>query len=168
MERDPLNPPTRGRRVAALSVVVLVVLGALAWWWRADAPRAGDAPSSPRDAGSNSRPSAQTNPARATDDTARVIVEVLNASGVRGLGRRATAVLRERGFDVVYTANAPEPLPGDSSLVLDRMGRSDAAARVAKALGGARIEARPDSSRYVHVTVLLGRAWRPPSDALYP
>ena len=98
----------------------------------------------------------------------RVVVEVLNASGVRGLGRRATAYLRDRGLDVVLTANAPDTLARDSSLVLDRVGDAAAAARVAKALGGARVESRPDSSRYVHVTVLLGRTWRPPANTLYP
>jgi hypothetical protein len=102
------------------------------------------------------------------DDSARVIVEVLNASGLRGLGRRATQVLREQGYDVVYTANAPEPLVGDSSVVLDRAGRASDAARLATVLGLARVESRPDSSRYVHLTVLLGRSWRPPANALYP
>jgi len=103
-----------------------------------------------------------------TTPSTRVIIEVLNASGIRGLGRRATAVLRERGFDVVYTANAPDTTRRDSTLVLDRAGRPEDAARVARALGGARVEARPDSSRYVHMTVLLGGAWRPPANALYP
>jgi hypothetical protein len=167
VERDSLRPRRSRARVLAEALVVLVVLGGgLTWAWRGFRPRQVlDASGSGRGAG---RSVGASVPARATDDTARIVVEVLNASGVRGLGRRATTVLRELGFDVVYTANAPEPLPGDSSLVLDRMGRPDAAARVAKALGGARVDARPDSSRYVHVTVLLGRAWRPPANALYP
>lgn len=97
---------------------------------------------------------------------ARVRVEVLNATTTRGLARRATAQLRDRGLDVVEVGTSPEQR--DSTLVLDRSGHPEWARRVADALGGARVEARPDSSRYVDVTVLLGRAWRPPPHPLYP
>ena len=38
----------------------------------------------------------------------------------------------------------------------------------AKALGGARIEMRPDSSRYLDLTILLGTAWRPPAETFHP
>ena len=98
----------------------------------------------------------------------RVRVQVVNASSVRGLARRATALLRDRGFDVVEagTGTAAEQL--DSTLVLDRSGHPDWAARVAAALGGARVQARPDSSRYLDVTVFLGRTWRPPPQPFYP
>lgn len=96
----------------------------------------------------------------------RVRVQVLNASGNRGMARLATRHLRDRGFDVVEMGNASDRL--DSTLVLDRSGHPDWTARVANALGGARTEARPDSSRYLDVTVLLGRAWRPPAEAFYP
>jgi hypothetical protein len=97
---------------------------------------------------------------------ARVRVEVLNATAVRGLARRATSQLRDRGLDVVGVGTASEQR--DSTLVLDRSGHPERAQRVADALGGARVEARPDSSRYLDVTVLLGRAWRPPAHPLYP
>jgi hypothetical protein len=97
---------------------------------------------------------------------ARVRVQVLNASGIRGLGRRATIILRDRGFDVVEVGNAPERR--DSTLVLDRSGHADWAGLVAGALGGAAVEARPDSSRYLDVTVLLGAAWRAPAQSLHP
>ena len=96
----------------------------------------------------------------------RVKVEVLNATDVRGLARRATLHLRDRGFDVLYMGSAGERL--DSTLVLDRSGHPDRARRVAEAMGGARVESRPDSSRYLDVTVLLGRAWRAPSEPFYP
>jgi hypothetical protein len=96
----------------------------------------------------------------------RVRVQVLNASGIRGLGRRATITLRDRGFDVVEVGNAPERR--DSTLVLDRSGHGDWASLVAGVLGGAAVEARPDSSRYLDVTVLLGAAWRAPAQSLHP
>jgi hypothetical protein len=96
----------------------------------------------------------------------RIRVKVLNATPTRGLARRATMLLRDRGFDVVEIGTAGEQL--DSSLVLDRSGHPDWAQRVADALGGARVETRPDSSRYLDVTVLLGRTWRPPAEPFYP
>lgn len=99
-------------------------------------------------------------------DDVRVKVEVLNASGQRGLARRATFALRDAGFDVVRFAN--DPVFRDSTLVLSRSGRDDWAQLVARALGGARVEARPDTSRYLDVTVLLGRDWRPPAKPFHP
>jgi hypothetical protein len=103
--------------------------------------------------------------ASAPTDT-RVRVQVLNATSVRGLARRATMLLRDRGFDVLDVGTAPQHL--DSTLVLDRSGHPELANRVAKALGGARVESRPDSSRYLDVTVLLGRSWRAPAEPFYP
>jgi hypothetical protein len=96
----------------------------------------------------------------------RVKVEVVNATRVRGLARRATRALRDRGYDVVALSTAGEQR--DSTLVLDRSGHPDWARRLARAMGGARVEARPDSSRYLDLTVLVGRAWRPPPDPLDP
>jgi hypothetical protein len=99
-------------------------------------------------------------------DDVRIKVEVLNASGQRGLARRATFALRDAGFDVVRFGN--DPAPRDSTLVLARSGNDDWARLVARALGGARVESRPDSSRYLDVTVLLGGDWRPPAKPFHP
>jgi hypothetical protein len=99
-------------------------------------------------------------------DDVRIKVEVLNASGQRGLARRATFALRDAGFDVVRFAN--DPARRDSTLVLSRSEHDDWAALVARALGGARVESRPDSSRYLDVTVLLGADWRPPAKPFHP
>ena len=96
----------------------------------------------------------------------RIRVEVLNATRVRGLARRATMHLRDRGFDVVHVGTSRDAR--DSTLVLDRSGHSDWAQLVARALGGARVERAPDSSRYLDVTVLVGAAWRPPAEPFYP
>lgn len=96
----------------------------------------------------------------------RIRVEVLNATRVRGLARRATMHLRDRGFDVVNVGTSPEVR--DSIVVLDRSGHPDWAALVARALGGARVEQALDSSRYLDVTVLIGATWRPPAEPFYP
>jgi hypothetical protein len=96
----------------------------------------------------------------------RIRVEVLNATRVRGLARRATMHLRDRGFDVVNVGTSREGR--DSTLVLDRSGHPDWAHLVARALGGARVEQAPDSSRYLDVTVLVGATWRPPAEPFYP
>jgi hypothetical protein len=96
----------------------------------------------------------------------RVRVQVLNATRTRGLARRATRHLRDRGFDVVEMGTVREQR--DSTLVLDRSGHAAWAGLVAVALGGARVEDRPDSTRYLDVTVLLGASWRPLPEALDP
>lgn len=105
-------------------------------------------------------------PERVVPEATRIRVEVLNASGVRGSARRATAFLRDVGFDVVGSGNAPAR--SDSTLVLVHSGRMDWGALAAKALGGARVEARPDSSRYLDLTILLGTDWRPPPEPFDP
>ena len=96
----------------------------------------------------------------------RVRVEVINATRTRGLARRATRLLRDRGFDVVTytTSNVTQ----DSTLVLDRSSHPEWARLVGQALGGARVAARPDTSRYVDVTVVLGATWRPPPQPFSP
>ena len=96
----------------------------------------------------------------------RVRVEIINATRTRGLARRATRFLRDRGFDVVtYTTSATTQ---DSTVVLDRSNHMEWARLVGQALGAARVEARPDTSRYVDVTVVLGSAWRAPSQPFSP
>jgi hypothetical protein len=87
-------------------------------------------------------------------------VEVLNGGGVTGAARTATELLRELGFDVVFFGNA-ETFSRDTSVVLDRVGRLDAARAVAAGLGIRRVRSKPDSSLYVDVTVRLGAEWAP-------
>ncbi len=96
----------------------------------------------------------------------RIRVEVLNATRVRGLARRATMHLRDRGFDVVEIGTSAEQR--DSTIVLDRSGNPEWARVVAAALGMTTIETRIDSLRYLDVTVLLGADWTPPTDPFYP
>jgi hypothetical protein len=102
---------------------------------------------------------------RAPEDV-RIRVEVQNATRVRGLARRATLHLRDRGFDVVEIGNASEQR--DSTLVLDRSGHPEWSRLVAGALGTTLVETRIDTSRYLDVTVLIGADWTPPAEPFYP
>lgn len=95
----------------------------------------------------------------------RIKVEVLNATETRGLARRATLFLRDRGFDVVAVGTATERLP--ATLVIDRSNHPEWARLVARAFNS-RMEQRLDSSRYLDVTVLIGAEWRPPAHPFYP
>lgn len=103
---------------------------------------------------------------RVVPDSVRIKIEVLNATNIRGLARRGTFHLRDLGFDVVSSGNSTEKV--DSTVVIIRSGRADWAELAAKALGGARIETRPDTSRYLDLTILLGTSWRPPLETFHP
>jgi hypothetical protein len=96
----------------------------------------------------------------------RIRVQVLNATDTRGLAQRATDLLRDKGFDVVEVGTNREKM--DSTLVLDRSNHPEWARRVAEAMGGAQVLARPDTSRYLDVTVLIGARWRPPTQPFHP
>ena len=150
----------RARRLAALAVLVLLVTAAGAWWSMRDT---GDSPG----VQAVVRLPLVTRSVRAPEGV-RIRVEVLNATSTRGLARRAMRQLRDAGFDVVDMGTAPASARRDTTLVLSRSGHDEWAALVAEALGGGRVEARPDSSRYLDVTVLLGTTYRPPPETLYP
>ena len=145
----------RGYGRVLLALVVLGLLGWFAWkrWGEArfltPAPVAAAGP--PADA-------------RAPAGT-RIKVEVLNATRTRGLARRATLFLRDRGFDVVASGNTAEQRA--VTLVLDRSQHPDWANVVGRAMQAA-VQSRPDTSRYVDVTVILGADWRPPPLPFYP
>jgi hypothetical protein len=96
----------------------------------------------------------------------RVRVEIINATKTQGLARRATRLLRDRGFDVV-TYSTSSTLQ-DSTLVLDRSNHQQWAKLVGEALGGAKVASRPDTSSYVDVTVVLGTSWRSPPQPFSP
>jgi hypothetical protein len=102
--------------------------------------------------------------ARAPDGT-RIKVEVLNATKTKGLARRATLYLRDRGFDVVGSGNVSEQRA--ATVVYDRSSHPEWARLVGRAMN-APVAARPDSSRYLDVTVLLGADWRPPPLPFHP
>jgi hypothetical protein len=102
----------------------------------------------------------------AANGSPRVRVQVLNATRTRGLARRAMLYLRDQGFDVVEVGTTSTTR--DTTLVLDRSRHPEWARNVATSLGMARIETRPDTSRYLDVTVLIGSSWRPPAQPFYP
>jgi hypothetical protein len=129
------EPKPRRRLYAAAAVVVLLVAGMVAWRARGSARPTTSA---------GARTSLLRREVRAPAGT-RIRVQVLNATKTRGLARRATFFLRDRGFDVVEVGTTAEG--SDSVVVLDRSGHPEWARLVAQALGGARVEARPDSSR---------------------
>jgi LytR cell envelope-related transcriptional attenuator len=102
--------------------------------------------------------------ARAPDGT-RIKVEVLNATKTKGLARRATLYLRDRGFDVVGSGNISEQRA--TTIVYDRSSHPAWARLVGRAMN-APVATRPDSSRYLDVTVLIGADWRPPPQPFHP
>lgn len=92
------------------------------------------------------------------DQPDRIRVEVLNGGGRRGMARLATQQLRDRAIDVVYMGNATS-FGRDSSVVVDRLGKPEAAEKVAEALGITQVLSEPDSTLFLDVTVLLGSEW---------
>jgi hypothetical protein len=95
----------------------------------------------------------------------RIKVEVLNATRTKGLARKATLYLRDRGFDVVGSGNVAEQRA--TTIVYDRSNHPDWARLVGRAMG-APSTSRPDSSRYLDVSVLIGADWRPPALPFHP
>jgi LytR cell envelope-related transcriptional attenuator len=134
----------RPRRSPAVALILLAVLGAAAGAWSLLGRRA---------------PAGSARPPAAVE-RGHVVVEVLNASGRRGLARVATRVLRQAGFDVVFFGNSGDSLR--TSEVLARRGDSSAAARVARAIGAARVRVARDTLLRVDVTVRLGDDYRAP------
>lgn len=149
---------TRNRVVAGL--VLGAALAGGVWWWARPGRDAG--PTGASTAGSIFRREVRA------PEGVRITVQVLNATASRGLARRAQRQLREAGFDVVEIGTVPAAQRRDSTLVLARSGKPEWAQLVADALGGGAVQSRPDSSRYLDVTVLLGASYRPPPETLYP
>jgi hypothetical protein len=137
-------------RLLVVVLIALAVIGAGAVWRVRKHSTA--APSIPRDA-------------RAPEGV-RVRVEVLNGTKTRGLARRATMLLRDRGFDVLETGTVSEAR--DTTIVYDLTGHPDWANRVARVFMPSRVETRTDSSRHLDIAVVLGSTWRTPSEPFYP
>jgi len=140
------------RRYGRIILVVLILIGIgwIAWQLLALRP--------------SSTGNAAPADARAPEGV-RIKVEVLNATQTRGLARKATFYLRDRGFDVVGSGNVAEQR--SKTVVYNRSGHADWAALVGKAMK-APVVSRPDTSRYLDATVLIGDDWRPPAEPFHP
>jgi hypothetical protein len=134
--------------VIAIGVVLLVTAYGVSSWRRVR-DSGGEAPSNVR-----------------APEGVRVRVQVLNGTKIRGLARRATMLLRDRGFDVLEVGTISDTR--DTTLVLDLSGHPDWADRVARVLAPARVQSRPDTSRYLDIAIILGSSWRPPAQPFYP
>jgi hypothetical protein len=139
-------------RIVAVIVIALVAIGAGAMWRARRRSGSTTAPAVPEDV-------------RAPEGV-RVRVQVLNTTKTRGLARRATQLLRDRGFDVVELGTTGPTI--DTTLVLDLSGHPAWADAAAKVMTPAHTRVRTDSSRYLDVSVLIGSSWRPPAEPLYP
>ena len=154
------------RRAAAIAVGVVALVAVTAGVVRSRTSGAsGSAKQTPAARQTEPAPASSLREPRWAEGT-RITVEVLNATKVRGLARRAALTLRDQGFDVVSTGTNRDAF--DSTQVLDRTGHREWAMRAARAMGGATVLVRPDSSRDVDLTVLIGASWRPPSQPFYP
>jgi hypothetical protein len=101
-------------------------------------------------------------PIPSADD--RIMVEVLNGSGLAGRARSATRVLRRQGLDVVYFGNwEGEGVVRATRIVVRRGSDQAAARRVAHALGAGTVVVDVDTLRRVDVSVILGQDWQPPA-----
>ena len=147
-----MTEPPRRRRYGRIILVFLIlcVIGWIVWLIM-------NAFSAPKE-------SYAPDDARAPEGT-RIKVEVLNATKTKGLARRATLYLRDRGFDVVGSGNVAEQRA--TTIVYDRSSHPEWARLVGRAMN-APVATRPDSSRYLDVTVLIGADWRPPPQPFHP
>lgn len=145
----------RALKRLVLAGVLVAVAGATAWIYANRAWRGRDGGPAP------------SGVQRIVPTDTRIRVEVLNGTNVRGLARRASLYLRDLGFDVVRF-DQDTTSSRTTTLVLDRTSHPDWARMLSGALEGSRVEVRPDTSRYVDITVLLGADWRPPAKAFYP
>jgi hypothetical protein len=95
---------------------------------------------------------------RADGGAGVIQVDVLNGCGTSGAAQDFTSFLRARGYDVVEIRNY-KTFDLAESLVIDRVGDTKTAERVAYALGIARenVVQQLNPDYYVDVTVVVGR-----------
>lgn len=117
------------------AIIILVAFGT--WWVATRRPGEDDATVIPGD----------TRPA--------ITVEVLNGTRVDGLARRVTSRLRRAGVDVVYFGSASLDTAA-RTLILVRRGDTAVAEPVRRVLGVGVVQAAPDATRLLDVSVILG------------
>ena len=161
----PATPPRARRAALVVALFVLIAMGLGGFWWlRTHDPAA--APAAGAGGNASTAASLSDTTARAPNGT-RVVVRVVNATGIRGLARRATLWLRDFGYDVVDFDSAPK-LARSETIIEVHTGHEAWGDRVRKALGVGRVITHPDTSRYVDLTVFVGSDWQPPPEPLRP
>ena len=131
----------RARKLSGWTAVVIVgiivagMIGSLAW-------RMAHPPVSPL--------------ANEEDPRSTIQIEIVNASGRKGAGKRALDYFRKRGFDVVEISSSADR-PRRSS-VIDRLGDKQSALKVASSLGipDSMVVSGIDSMRFLRASVVLG------------
>jgi len=96
-------------------------------------------------------------------ESPRLTVEVLNASGKPGLARTGTRVLRQAGIDVVALGNAPAAMGtlDTTRIVIRRSVVAGTGDRIRRALGVGRVVVQVDSTKLLDASVLLGSDFAP-------
>jgi aspartokinase len=86
----------------------------------------------------------------------KIQVEVLNGCGEDGSAQTFTKYLRSKGFDVVSIGNA-DNFEYQETKIICRTTKKNYAKQVANALGIKKISIEPDSTRFVDVSVIVGK-----------
>ena len=114
-------------------------------------------------------PVREDNPSALLGDV--IQIEVRNGVGEAGLAATVTQFLRRRGFDVVESGNYTS-FDQEETIVVDRIGNPEAAARVASALGlsADRVRDDPRDDLFLDASVVIGRDYRtlPPFAGVTP
>jgi hypothetical protein len=85
-------------------------------------------------------------------------VQVLNGTGVSGVGRTVADFLRTKGFDVRTTGNAPTA-NYECTMVVSRTGDMANAKKIALALATDKVLMMRDSLSIYDVDVFIGKDW---------
>lgn len=88
-------------------------------------------------------------------------IEILNGNGVSGVAAQYTEFLREKGFDVQRTDNAPN-FQYQKTEIIDRSNNHSKAVAVARALqiDTSAVRTESDPSLQLDVTVILGKDYK--------
>lgn len=87
-----------------------------------------------------------------------VQVEVFNGCGVAGIGDKFTDVIRSKGFDVVNTGNYTS-FDVDNTFIIDRVGKTETANRVADSLGVEKkfVINQINKNYFLDLTIVVGK-----------
>lgn len=153
----------RGGMILAIVLIIAIVSGVL--WWRQRASASTE--TGRAEAAHAAATAALADTSAHAPSGVRVTVRVINATNIKGLAKRATTWLRDFGYDVVDFDSAPKQARTES-LIEVHTGHDDWGERVRRALGTGRVTARPDTLRYVDLTVFVGSDWQAPPESFRP